>query len=167
MPIPDRIILVDLARTTVRQMLTAPLAGALQSAFAGGGLFGLFHEGGIAGERPPAVRYADAALFEHAPRYHGGGFAGAGLPPDEVPIIARRGDDPGLPGPGRTRERQAELVARGAGRTMNSRHLTGQSVDLLSLDGEVSWQWEDYFRVAAAMQAAAHEIEVPVCWGGC
>ena len=34
---------------TVRQTLTAPLAGALQSAFAGGGLFGLFHEGGIAG----------------------------------------------------------------------------------------------------------------------
>src|SRR4029450_11682116 len=37
-----------------------------------------------------------------------------------------------------------------------SRYLTGQPVDLLSLDGEVSWQWEDYFRVAAAMQAAAH-----------
>ena len=54
--------------------------------------FGLFHEGGIAGERPPAVRYADAAVFEHAPRYHGGGFAGSGLLPDEVPIIARRGE---------------------------------------------------------------------------
>ena len=53
-------ILADLARTTVRQTITAPLAGALQSAFAGNGLFGLFHEGGIAGERPPAVRYADA-----------------------------------------------------------------------------------------------------------
>jgi hypothetical protein len=72
--------------------ITAPLAGALQSAFAGGGLFGLFHEGGIAGEHPPAVRYADAAVFEHAPRYHGGGLAGSGLLPDEVPIIARRGE---------------------------------------------------------------------------
>ena len=85
-------ILADLARMTVRQTITAPLAGALQSAFAGGGPFGLFHEGGIAGERPPAVRYADAAVFEHAPRYHGGGFAGSGLLPDEVPIIARRGE---------------------------------------------------------------------------
>ena len=85
-------ILADLARITVRQTFTAPLAGALQSAFAGGGLFGLFHEGGIAGERPPAVRYADAAVFEHAQRYHGGGFAGSGLLPDEVPIIARRGE---------------------------------------------------------------------------
>jgi lambda family phage tail tape measure protein len=72
-------ILADLTRMTVRQTLTAPLAGALQSAFAGGSLFGLFHEGGIAGEQPPAVRYADAAVFEHAPRYLGGGFAGSGL----------------------------------------------------------------------------------------
>jgi hypothetical protein len=77
---------------TVRQTFTAPLAGALQSAFAGGGVFALFREGGIAGERPPATRYADAAVFEHAPRYHGGGFAGSGLLPDEVPIIARRGE---------------------------------------------------------------------------
>jgi lambda family phage tail tape measure protein len=85
-------ILADLARMTVRQTITAPLAGALQGAFAGGGLFGMFHEGGIAGERPPAFRYADAAVFEHAPRYHGGGFAGSGLLPDEVPIVARRGE---------------------------------------------------------------------------
>jgi lambda family phage tail tape measure protein len=61
-------ILPDLARTTVRQTITAPLASALQGAFTGGGLFGQFHEGGIAGERPPAVRYADAAMFEHAAR---------------------------------------------------------------------------------------------------
>jgi lambda family phage tail tape measure protein len=85
-------ILADLTRMTVRQTITAPLAGALQSAFAGGGLFGLFHQGGIAGEHPPAVRYADAAVFEQAPRYHGGGVAGSGLLPDEVPIIARRGE---------------------------------------------------------------------------
>jgi lambda family phage tail tape measure protein len=84
-------ILADLARTTVRQTITASLAGALQSAFAGG-LFGLFHEGGIAGNRPPAMRYADTGIFEQASRYHGGGFAGSGLLPDEVPIIARRGE---------------------------------------------------------------------------
>ena len=54
--------------------------------------FGLFHEGGVVGERPSGVRYADAGVFEHAPRYHGGGFAGSGLLPDEVPIIARRGE---------------------------------------------------------------------------
>jgi hypothetical protein len=49
-------------------------------------------DGRVAGERPPAVRYADPDIFEHAPRYHGGGFAGSGLLPDEVPIIARRGE---------------------------------------------------------------------------
>jgi hypothetical protein len=85
-------ILADLTRMTVRQTITAPLAGALQNAFAGAGTVGVFHRGGIAGEHPPAVRYADAAVFEHAPRYHGGGFAGSGLLPDEVPIIARRGE---------------------------------------------------------------------------
>jgi lambda family phage tail tape measure protein len=84
-------ILDDLTRMTVRQTITAPLAGALQGAFAGGPV-GLFHEGGVVGERTPAARYADARVFEHAPRYHGGGFAGSGLLPDEVPIIARRGE---------------------------------------------------------------------------
>ncbi len=38
------------------------------------------------------MRYSDTAVFEHASRYHGGGFAGSGLLPDEVPIIARRGE---------------------------------------------------------------------------
>jgi phage-related minor tail protein len=85
-------VLADRARMTVRQTITAPLAGALQSAFASGDLVGLFHEGGIAGERPPAVHYVDTGVFEHAPRYHSGGFAGSGLLPDEVPIIARRGE---------------------------------------------------------------------------
>jgi hypothetical protein len=85
-------VLADLARMTVRQTITVPLANALQSAFAGRGLFRLFHEGGIVGERPLAVPYADGAVFEHPPRYHAGGFAGSGLLPDEVPIIARRGE---------------------------------------------------------------------------
>ena len=56
-------ILADLARMTVRQTITAPLAGTLQSAFAGGGSFGLFHEDGVVGERPPAMRYADHDIF--------------------------------------------------------------------------------------------------------
>jgi lambda family phage tail tape measure protein len=85
-------VLADLTRMTVRQTITAPLAGALQGAYTGGALSDVFHEGGVVGERPPAVRYADASVFGHAPRYHGGGFAGSGLLPDEVPIIARRGE---------------------------------------------------------------------------
>jgi peptidoglycan L-alanyl-D-glutamate endopeptidase CwlK len=40
----------------------------------------------------------------------------------------------------RTRERHAALVARGASRTMRSRHLAGHAVDLVALGGsEISW----------------------------
>ena len=84
-------VLADITRMAVRQTITAPIAGFLQGALTSGG-FGLFHEGGVVGERPSGVRYADAGVFEHAARYHGGGFAGSGLLPDEVPIIARRGE---------------------------------------------------------------------------
>ena len=84
-------VLADITRMAVRQTITAPIAGFLQGALTSGG-FGLFHEGGVVGERPSGVRYADAGVFDHAPRYHGGGFAGSGLLPDEVPIIARRGE---------------------------------------------------------------------------
>jgi hypothetical protein len=50
----------------------------------------IFHEDGVAGERRSAD--ADAVVLEHALRYHGGGFAGSGILPEEVPIIARRGE---------------------------------------------------------------------------
>jgi lambda family phage tail tape measure protein len=87
-------ILADLTRMAVRQTITAPLAGLLQGAFTGGGLFGLFHGGGIVGERPPGVHHADPAVFHHAPRFHAGGLVDwPGLRPDEVPIIARRGEE--------------------------------------------------------------------------
>ena len=38
------------------------------------------------------MRPADPAVFADAPRFHGGGISGLGLLPDEVPIIARRGE---------------------------------------------------------------------------
>ena len=38
------------------------------------------------------MRFANPGVFDHAPRYHAGGVAGSGLLPDEVPIIARRGE---------------------------------------------------------------------------
>ena len=78
-------VLADITRMAVRQTITAPIAGFLQGALTSGG-FGLFHEGGVVGERPSGVRYADAGVFEHAPRYHGGGFAGSGLGADRHPV---------------------------------------------------------------------------------
>lgn len=73
----------------------------------------------------------------------------------------------------RARERQARLVASGASKTMNSRHLTGHAVDLAAMvdfdgDGklEVRWDWPLYSRLAEIMRAAAREAGVPIVWGG-
>ena len=67
----------------------------------------------------------------------------------------------------RTRERQAQLVASGASQTMNSRHLTGDAVDLGAWVGnEVRWDWPLYHKIAAAMKQAAKDVDVPVEWGG-
>jgi peptidoglycan L-alanyl-D-glutamate endopeptidase CwlK len=68
----------------------------------------------------------------------------------------------------RTKEEQQRLVRAGASQTMNSRHLTGHAVDLAVLvDGQVRWDWPLYQRLNdEAMQPAAHELGVPIVWGG-
>lgn len=67
----------------------------------------------------------------------------------------------------RTKERQAQLVAAGASRTMNSRHLTGHAVDIAPLvGGTVSWDWPLYHRLAPAVKQAAAELGVAIVWGG-
>lgn len=67
----------------------------------------------------------------------------------------------------RTADRQQQLMAAGASKTLRSRHLTGHAVDLGALvDGEVRWDWPLYHKIAAAMKAAATELSVPLEWGG-
>jgi peptidoglycan L-alanyl-D-glutamate endopeptidase CwlK len=67
----------------------------------------------------------------------------------------------------RTEKRQAELVKAGASRTMNSRHLIGQAVDLAAtVRGAVRWDWPLYGALAVAMKAAAAELGVAITWGG-
>lgn len=67
----------------------------------------------------------------------------------------------------RTKERQKELFAKGATKTMNSRHLTGHAVDIAPvIDGAVSWDWPLYHRLAVAVKEAAKEVGVPITWGG-
>lgn len=67
----------------------------------------------------------------------------------------------------RTPERQQELLAAGASRTLRSRHLTGHAVDLGALvKGELRWDWPLYHQIAAAMKNAAQQLNVPVEWGG-
>lgn len=67
----------------------------------------------------------------------------------------------------RTKERQVQLVAAGASRTMNSKHLVGRAVDLAAMvDGEVRWDWPLYHRLADVMKRAAAELGVRIAWGG-
>lgn len=67
----------------------------------------------------------------------------------------------------RTKERQVQLVASGASRTMNSRHLTGHAVDLgAMLNGKVEWSWPLYDKIAKAMLSASEELKIPIVWGG-
>jgi peptidoglycan L-alanyl-D-glutamate endopeptidase CwlK len=67
----------------------------------------------------------------------------------------------------RTLERQKQLMAAGATRTMNSRHLTGHAIDIAPLvNGEVRWDWPLYHQLAAIVKKAAHELEIPIQWGG-
>lgn len=68
----------------------------------------------------------------------------------------------------RTLERQKELVAKGASKTLNSRHLTGHAVDVVAYLGkEVRWDHGLYYPIAAAFRQAAKELDVPIVWGGC
>ena len=67
----------------------------------------------------------------------------------------------------RTIENQREYVAKGASKTMNSRHLTGHAVDLVAYIGaEVRWDWPLYHKIADAMKRAANSLNVPIVWGG-
>ena len=68
----------------------------------------------------------------------------------------------------RTQSRQAQLVAAGASKTMKSKHLTGQAVDLGVVVGrDVRWDWPLYLKLAEAVQGVAKRLEVPIRWGGC
>lgn len=67
----------------------------------------------------------------------------------------------------RTKERQAELVKKGASKTMNSKHLTGHAVDIAPIiNGKISWDFEHYYPLANSMAKAATELGVKVRWGG-
>jgi peptidoglycan L-alanyl-D-glutamate endopeptidase CwlK len=67
----------------------------------------------------------------------------------------------------RSLERQKVLVAAGASKTMNSRHLTGHAVDLGAwVDRRVAWDWPLYHQIAVAMKDAADYANVKIDWGG-
>jgi peptidoglycan LD-endopeptidase CwlK len=72
----------------------------------------------------------------------------------------------------RTLEEQIVLKAKGASKTLNSRHIPGKdglskAVDLAcSINGQVRWDWPLYAKLATAMKAAARAEKVKIEWGG-
>ena len=84
----------------------------------------------------------------------------------------------------RSLEKQKAMVAKGASKTMKSRHIPESNacrlacaVDLAAwLDGdfdgsvdngEIRWDGGLYFDIAYAVQKAARELGIDVVWGGC
>jgi peptidoglycan LD-endopeptidase CwlK len=66
----------------------------------------------------------------------------------------------------RTIEEQRALVAKGASKTMRSKHLEGKAVDLMAYVGSRgSWELNLYDDLADAMKAAAKETGAVVRWG--
>lgn len=65
----------------------------------------------------------------------------------------------------RTYQRQKELVAKGASKTLNSRHLTGHAVDIAPYPID----WNDkakFIALSKFMFQAAKELNVKIRWGG-
>ena len=67
----------------------------------------------------------------------------------------------------RTEKEQEDLVARGASKTMKSKHLTGDAVDVVAYIGSrISWELNLYDDIADAFKEASIKEGVPIKWGG-
>lgn len=86
-----KIIAQMTAQLAVQSMLTAFGGGANAGASAGGLLSGIFHNGGVIGSGGGRARQVNSMLFAGALKYHTGGVIG--LAPNEVPIIAEKGEE--------------------------------------------------------------------------
>jgi peptidoglycan L-alanyl-D-glutamate endopeptidase CwlK len=93
----------------------------------------------------------------------------AGVHPDLVRVVrAARARTPFRVTEGlRSSQRQAQLLAEGRSRTMNSRHITGHAVDVVPMvDGRVSWDWVHFHPMAAVFKEEAERLGIPIVWGG-
>ncbi len=67
----------------------------------------------------------------------------------------------------RSIEKQQQLVAEGASKTMKSKHLTGHAIDIVCYaDDKITWDLEYYQIVANAFALACEELHLNVRWGG-
>ena len=66
----------------------------------------------------------------------------------------------------RTVETQRTYFEAGKSQTMESKHLTGEAVDLVAyINGQVSWELNLYDNIADAIKQAAIEKNVAIRWG--
>jgi len=67
----------------------------------------------------------------------------------------------------RTEKEQEDLVARGASKTMKSKHLTGEAVDVVAYIGgsRISWELNLYDDIADAFKEASVREGVGIRWG--
>ncbi len=67
----------------------------------------------------------------------------------------------------RTKERQQQLFNEGKSQTLNSRHLTGNAVDIvIFIDNKVTWDLKYYKVLSEHIKAVAKINDVPIVWGG-
>jgi peptidoglycan L-alanyl-D-glutamate endopeptidase CwlK len=67
----------------------------------------------------------------------------------------------------RTIEEQKVLVATGKSRTMKSKHLTGDAVDIaVFVDGKLTWDLKYYKVVATHIKKVAAKLGIKITWGG-
>lgn len=69
---------------------TGSVGGVLGSFFQS---FGVFHSGGMVGGQAPSSRRISPLVFAGAQRYHGGGFPGMDIRPNERAVIAEVGEE--------------------------------------------------------------------------
>lgn len=94
-----------------------------------------------------------------------------GVHPDLVKIVLRAIEitevDFGISEGLRTKERQEELYKAGKSKTLKSRHLIGQAVDVVAyVNGQVSWELKYYQKISEAFHKAALELNLKITWGG-
>lgn len=83
----------------------------------------------------------------------------------KIPFVVLQAD--------RTVEQQRENVRKGVSQTMKSRHLISpdgfvRAVDIAPIgpDGQASFAWPLYFKLAPFVKQAAKDVDIPVEWGG-
>ena len=73
----------------------------------------------------------------------------------------------------RSKEKQAENVKKGVSKTMNSRHIIGEAVDLgiiyVNKNNNIDFEWNDlelYKKLSKYVFKAADQLGVKLTWGG-